>query len=151
MEYKEVYAWEVFIDHRKGMSFDKIAEKYNTHKGVVYRLYKKAMEGRLLYCEKIGSKSKNRFKPIWKWIEPEKIYNFVFATANKFADMYTGICRETLVDFLLNFAYTLDLSKIKNPSTYLWRALQRKCLDFIKKYEVKYSYSIEEYLENSRM
>jgi len=134
-----VFAWQVQSLRRHGWSFREIGEFFDIPKGTAYRLSKKTT----FYWERVGNKKKGRVRPIWKYISPDLPYRFITKIFQGPASSFP--CKETLRDYLLDFAYSLDLSKLEQPEIYLWVALKRKCYDFLRLYEQKKGKSLQDF------
>ncbi|MDY6844505.1 MAG: hypothetical protein SVW57_10490 [Thermodesulfobacteriota bacterium] len=96
------------------------------HAGSVYRSLKNGTD--------LQVRDKTRFYCVWDYVDPEWLYRAVSVIVNRHSDM-TGIEKEELRDFLLDFAYRLDLAKRQKPEGYLFAAMCRKVQDFKKSYK----------------
>jgi len=134
-----VFAWQVQTLRRQGWSFRRIGEFLGVPKGTAYRLSKKPT----FYWERVGNKRKGRVHPIWNHISPDLPYKFITKIFQGPASSFP--CKDALKDYLLDFAYSLDLSKKEQPELYLWVALKRKCYDFLRLYEQKKVRSLENF------
>lgn len=144
---KRVTAKEAHQLREKGLTYKKIGETLGCSKGVAYRLVKK-FPTNPEYSELVGNKKNKKFRAIWDYLcDPRLPYFFVGKILRDFPYPLSGIERETLRDYLLDFAYTLDLSDKEDPTNYLFVALRNKVRDYFKKYEIEKVSYLEENFE----
>jgi len=79
---------------------------------------------------KINPRPKARFYPVWFYVDPDWLYKTINYLSSDFGERWV-LDKEDLKDFLLNFAYKVKLGGKRNPKSYLYVALQRKCMDYL--------------------
>ena len=132
---RKVFAWEASFLRRKGFSYREIGEFLKIPEGTVCRMIKKYQENPY-YSERIGSKRNKKANPIWEHIDPDWVFSFIKNLSySTFPEDRNKALQ--LTDYLLDFLLTLDITKVKNKKSYLFKALLRKKNDFLKSAYVK--------------
>ncbi|MGQ4895186.1 MAG: hypothetical protein ACP6IQ_11245, partial [Candidatus Njordarchaeia archaeon] len=110
-------------------------DRLNIPKGTAYRLVKK-FNVNPDYKERINIKKNCPIKPIWNYVSAYWLYETVLFLANSLSKIH-NINKHEFIDYLLDFAYTRDLSDKINPQNYLYVCMQRKINDYLRLYEYK--------------
>jgi len=141
---KRIFSRHVYV-LRKSFNFTyrQIGEILDCPHGTAHRLFQKYMDNPD-YSETVKTKKNKKFKPIWDYLDnPISVYGYVKKIISNVPYPLSGIEKEHLKDYLLNFAYTLSLDGIEYPDAYLYKSLKRKIKDYLKRYEIKFVHTLD--------